>query len=109
MASTTVLSKVNRALNFFLAIVRFRAPSTRNLNKQQLLEVLHIKPPLTRIYWHDFKFLYKIVNGHSRSGDILHELFFRVAVRSTRSNDLFALRTPRLATAFPNLQVVFSV
>lgn len=91
VGSSRVLYKVNRVLNFILAIVHFRVLSRRTFSKQQLLVVFHIKHPLARIYLHDLKYLYthKIVNGHNRCGDILHELFIGVPIRFTRSNNLF--------------------
>ena len=36
MASPTHLSRLNSVLNFFLAIVRFRIPTTRSISKQDL-------------------------------------------------------------------------
>ena len=45
MASPTHLSRLNSVLNFFLAIVRFRIPTTRSMSKQDLLNTLNLHPP----------------------------------------------------------------
>ena len=96
MACPSNSDRLNSILNFFLAIVRHRIPSTKHLQKSILLQMLNIQTPQERHRLADHIFLHKIVNGNIRSDHLLQEIHFCVPARSTRSTLLFASQKPRL-------------